>query len=110
MVFTAPAIHYSALTTMPPLLTPTKSHHSIKSSATVRLKLNQLFKKRLNNDINNQHIINNDINNTMKLPVSDSHKTKIIEQDRFHSKLMNDNDLNNHDEPIDSEKKLLLKY
>ena len=50
MGFTVPAVHYSALATLLPELTNSKSQHSIEHKANVRFKLNQIFKKLLSND------------------------------------------------------------
>ncbi|CAF2396618.1 unnamed protein product [Rotaria sp. Silwood2] len=70
MVFIAPAVHYSALATLPPELTSSKSHQSIKHTASIRFKMNRIFKKLLNNDIHNEHI---------QLPKTDVHLSETIE-------------------------------
>ena len=56
MGFTVPAVHYSALATLPPGLTTSKSQQSFKHTTTIQFKLNQIFKKFINNDIHNQLI------------------------------------------------------
>ncbi len=50
MGFTVPAVHYSALATQPPELATSKSQHSITTTANVRFKLSEIFKKLLNDD------------------------------------------------------------
>jgi len=50
MGFIVPAVHYSALATLPPERTSSKSQQSIKNTANIRVKLNQIFKKLLNNE------------------------------------------------------------
>jgi hypothetical protein len=51
MVFTAPAVHYSALATLPPELTTSKSQQSFKRTPSIQFKLSQIFKRLLNNDM-----------------------------------------------------------
>lgn len=50
MGFTAPAVHYSALATLPPELTSSKSQHSITQTTSIRVVLGQILKKLLNNE------------------------------------------------------------
>jgi len=56
MGFIAPAVHYSALATLPPELTSSKSQHIITHTASIRVKLSEIFKKLLNNGIHNEQI------------------------------------------------------
>ncbi|CAF0931985.1 unnamed protein product [Rotaria sp. Silwood1] len=79
MVFTAPTVHYSALATLPPELTSSKSHQSIKHTASVRFKMNRIFKKLLHNDIHNEHTIRTEIKEHNQLPKSDVHLSETIE-------------------------------
>ncbi|CAF0896572.1 unnamed protein product [Rotaria sordida] len=81
MVFTAPAIHYSALATLPPELTSSKSHQSIKHTASVRFKMSRIFKKLINNDIHNEHTIRTNIKEHIELPKIDVHLSETIEHD-----------------------------
>jgi hypothetical protein len=75
MVFTAPAVHYSALATLPPEPTASKSQQSINHTGNVRFKLNRIFKRLLNNDIQNEHII------TTELAKSTLHLTEVTEKE-----------------------------
>lgn len=68
MGFTVPAVHYSALATLPPELTTSKSQHSIKHTANVRFKLSQIFKKLLNDDIPNKQTISTETKKQIQLP------------------------------------------
>jgi hypothetical protein len=61
MGFTVPAVHYSALATLPPELTTSKSQHSIPNTASVRFKLSQIFKKLLNDDIHSKQTMEKQI-------------------------------------------------
>jgi hypothetical protein len=67
MGFTAPAVHYSALATLPPELTSSKSQQSIRHNASIRFKLNQIFKKLLNNDLHNEQTITTEIEEQIRL-------------------------------------------
>ncbi|CAF0962160.1 unnamed protein product [Adineta ricciae] len=50
MVFTAPAVHYSALATQPPDLKLSKSQHSIRYATNVRFRLSRILQRWLYND------------------------------------------------------------
>ena len=63
MVFTAPAVHYSALATLPLELPSSKCHHSTKQTDNIRLKLNRIFKKILDKDTHHEQTTENEINN-----------------------------------------------
>ncbi|CAF3588244.1 unnamed protein product [Adineta steineri] len=50
MVIIAPAVHYSALATLPPEQTLSKSQQSLKHTTNIRFKLSRIFNRFLNND------------------------------------------------------------
>lgn len=50
MGLTVPAVHYSALASLPPDFVSSISQQCIQYTPNVRLKLNQIFKKLLNHD------------------------------------------------------------
>ena len=68
MVFIAPAVHYSALATLPPELTLAKSQQSIKHTASIRFNLSRIFKRLLTHDIHNEHTITTEIEEHVQLP------------------------------------------
>ncbi|CAF1452051.1 unnamed protein product [Adineta steineri] len=53
MVIIAPAVHYSALATLPPEQTLSRSQQSLKHTTNIRFKLNRIFNRFLNNDQTN---------------------------------------------------------
>ena len=76
MGFTVPAVHYSALATLPPELTSSKSQYSINNTPTVRVLLSELFKKLLNN--NNIH---NEIKEQIQLSTTSAHLSENIDKE-----------------------------
>lgn len=93
MGFTVPAVQYSALATLPPELTSSKSQHSIAHTTNVRVILNQILKKLLNNNnniIHNEQTITTELYN--KIPVDLSENIDNKENDvSIVSKTPNDN-------------------
>jgi hypothetical protein len=76
MGFTAPAVHYSALATLPPELTSSKTQQSIKHTASVPSKLSQIFKKLLNNE----HAITTEIKEQIQSPKTTVRLSETVEK------------------------------